>query len=113
MSDHSLMNPRHLRKEIADLEFQLIPELERLVDRTHDDVRRIIDEHLAPQYNDESNDTVTLTRAQVSDIIQTLSTINMNSWRYAHAEKFALKVYRNLQKDRRWIIGSKLKFLKK
>lgn len=110
MSYHSLMNPDHIRSEIKDLEETLIPQNEALAKRVEEDVDRILD-YFRPTYN--AGEPTTLTTEQVQDIIVSLSNVQINRWRYYHAEKFALKVYKALLTDRRWIIGSKLRFLSK
>lgn len=110
MSDHSLMNPDHLRKEIYDLETTLIPDLEQLEHEMRTAADRII-AYVAPTQN--AGQPTTLTTEQVSDLIDTMAKVRLHSWKYAHAEIFAVKVYKNLLNDRRWIIGSKLRFLRK
>lgn len=110
MSDYSLMNPDHIRSEISDLEQDLIPEGEALAQRVHEDIDRIFG-YLRSTHNE--GEPTTLTTEQVKDVIETLANIDLKRYKYYQAEKFAVRVYKNLLTDRRWIIGSKLRFLSK
>lgn len=110
MSDYSLMNPDHLKSELHDLETNLVPADLQLATELTQDYARIID-YVKDTHNRGEN--TTLTHAEVSDLIGVLAKFNQNSWRYANGHKFAIRVYKKLMQDRRWIIGSKLRFLKK
>jgi hypothetical protein len=112
MSDYSLMNPDHLRKEIHDIEHELVPQTEQFAEKVSADIDRIRG-YVADQYNDVTNDQIVLTREQVQDVLRTLAEIDMYRWRYFRPHQFALKVYKNLLKDRRYFIAAKyLRFLK-
>ncbi len=111
MSDYSLMNPDHLKKEIRDIELYVIPTSCKAAQLVCEDADRIID-YCRDTYN--NGEPTTLSVAQVSDLIQTLSRHRLDTFvHYANPETFTLKVYNQLLKDRRWFIGSKLRFLAK
>lgn len=110
MSDTSLMNPDHLKSELRDLENELIPETEKLAREFHEDYNRIID-YVKDTHN--RKESTTLTHEQVADLIRTLAKFDQNTWRFSNSHKFDVRVYKKLMTDRRWIIGSKLRFLKK
>lgn len=113
MSDHSLMNPDHIRKELNDLETYLIPKAKEEETQIREDQDRII-AYFSDEFNDINNDTVTLTREQASDLIQTLSRHSHLTYVYFSShEEFHARVYRVLMQDRRWRFASKLKFLRK
>lgn len=106
---YSLMNPVHLRKEIADLENEVIPENQKKAQELNESIR----EAYAILDNQAGNETITLTATEVKKIVETLATAQINTWRFYRTHEFAVRVYKNLLKDRRWIIGSKLRFLQK
>lgn len=111
MSDHSLMNPDHLRKEIRDMETELLPEAEKYSAKIHDDLDRIR-EHVRAQF-DNGDELIILSREQVTDILRVVADVDLNRWRYTSPRQFAIRVYRNLLQDRRWYIAAKyLRFLK-
>jgi hypothetical protein len=112
MSDYSLMNPDHLRNEIRDMETETLPNSVQYSAKLHDDLDRIR-EHFADQYN-AGNDHIILTREQVADVLRVVADVDLNRWRYTSPREFALRVYKNLLKDRRWYIAAKyLRFLQK
>lgn len=113
MSDYSLMNPDHLKSEIKDIETELIPELKKLADEVNEDCDRIFG-YIKVQFDDESNDTIVLTREQTADLAKVLGKVQFNRFRYFHHHEFILKVYKHLLSDRRWFTAAKyLKFLQK
>ena len=109
MSDISLMNPEHLQKEIADLQ-GMLSETKALANEVHTDIDRIFD---LIQDSHHDGQPTTLSYAQVNDLIEVLAHVDANRWRYFQDIEFTLRIYKLLQKDRRWLIGSKLSFLKK
>lgn len=109
MEDTSLMNPGHLKSEINDTEeliAQLSEERTQMKERGRQIIRYMTDTH-------NRGESSTLTHEQVSELIGFLSDYNLLAFRFAESRKFTLKVYKRLLKDRRWIVGSKLRFLKK
>jgi hypothetical protein len=111
MSDHSLMNPDHLRSEIRDLENELIPQGEKLQAEMTEKCDRIFE--MIRDRHFEGEDT-TFSSDEVFDIIRVLSDFKFHSYRYTRSDKFLLRVLKHLLKDRRYFIAAKyLKFLKK
>lgn len=110
MSDYTLMNPAYINKEIDDLEQLLVPQGEALEKKLHEDIDRIIN-YFRETYN--AGEPTTLTTDQVRDVIVTLSNIDMKLYHFSTWHKHALRVYKLLKTDKRWIIGSKLRFLQK
>lgn len=110
MSDYSLMNPDHLKKEIHVMK-ELIREDEAKVCDLEKDYDRIID--MVRESHDSGQDTV-LTPKQTRDLIETLTKFNHHIHTTSSQRKFYVRVYESLQKDRRWFIAAKyLKFLQK
>lgn len=109
--DSSLMNPDHLEREIRDLEECTIPKADEAYVNSFDDLNRFID-IIRTQYDDRSNETITLPRSVIGDVIGMLSDRRQTAYVTKEMEKFHLRVLKHLKSDRRWIIGSKLKFLK-
>lgn len=109
MEDTSLMNPDHLNSEIKDLETVLIPNLASKRLELNEAYDRII-EYVKDTHN-RGEDT-TLTHEQVAYLIRTLSEYKFE-FNHTIGWEFTLKVYNALKRDRRWIVGSKLRFLKK
>jgi hypothetical protein len=108
MEDTSLMNPHHLKGEIKDVEELIVEKREERLDLLE---RRKKFFAIVSETHDNGRDT-TLTHAQVADLIQTLAAYDQVAYRYVRLYEFDLKVYRALTKDRRWFIGSRLRFLK-
>lgn len=111
MGDHSLMNPSYVLQEIHDMELLTEKDAEFSAEISADLDR--LREHFADQYNDETNDKIVLDREQVADVLRFLGKIDVNRYRYTHHRPFIIRVYKTLMKDRRWIVGSRLRFLKK
>lgn len=110
MEDTSLMNPEHLKSELLYLETEAIPAGKKLAKELKKDFRRILG-YVSETHN--RGESTTLTRDQVTDLIQTLAKYDNNTWKYYRKHEFDARVYRQLMKDRRWFIGSRLRFLKK
>ncbi len=107
MRDVSLMNPAFLRKEMHDLEMKLIPEgvgqaaeVQTRIDRAYDIFRSF-----------DNADSYELTDGERTEIIHALAAAEVRLYNYTTWHEHALRSYRILLKDRRWIIASKLKFL--
>jgi len=105
--DYSLMNPVYLRGEIHDLD-EMIKSDQEFSDTVHTRIQNLFDT-LPNWYGIEQ---ITLTPDQMTEIVQVLAMLDMNRWRYTQPHKFALKMYRQLLTDRRWIIATKFNILK-
>ena len=109
MEDTSLMNPDNLKREIKDvkqLASNVAKERADLKGKRDKIVGYIVETH-------NRGESSTLTHEQVSELIQLLSAYDMVAFRFVRKYEFILRVYRALMKDRRWFIGSRLRFLKK
>src|SRR6266403_479877 len=101
MEDTSLMNPDHLKSEIKDLEKLVADISEERIDLK--EKRNKIIGYIAETHNRGENST--LTREQVTELIQLLSAYDQVTFSFEYLYKFQLKVYKHLMRDRRWIVG--------
>lgn len=105
----SLMNPDHLIDEIKSTK-KFIAFAEEEAEALHLEIKKVRKYF----YNEEGNnlETIVLTPEQKDDVILLLNQLDRGTYVPAWQEKFYVRVLENLRKDRRWKIGSKLKFLK-
>lgn len=109
MSDHSLMNPDHLKKEMVDTN-ELIPKIKA---EAKNDIARI--EKIRNYVRDTHNagESTTLTHQQVSELLELLGSLEMDRRSAGSKDEFYLRVCQELWKDRCWFIGSLFTFLRR
>lgn len=106
MSDHSLMNPDFLKKELEDCT-TLYAETETFVRELEISTERITDILLNARH-DQSNGNITLTADQVSEIAMFVGTVEIYKYRFTSPRQVMISHYKQLLKDRRYRIATKL-----
>jgi hypothetical protein len=104
MSDHSLMNPAFLKKELADTT-ELLAETETFARELEIDIDRAMTYFVNAPRTEEN---LTLTSEEANEIVQLLARMNLYKYRLTSPRKVAVSQYTQLLKDRRYAIASKL-----
>jgi aconitase B len=105
MSDHSLMNPDFLKKELED-STELLATAETFVREMEIDIDRITD-YLIHAPRGYSN-SVTLTSEQAREIAVFLGALSINKHRMISPRKVMISHYKQLLQDRRYRIATRL-----
>lgn len=105
MSDHSLMNPDFLKKELSDCT-ELYAETQTFVRELDIDANRIGDIiRNAPRGYSNS---ITLSSSQAREIAEYIVMIQIHKYRMTVARKTMISQYKQLLNDRRYRIATKL-----
>ena len=107
MSDYSLMNLDVLKKDI-ELQTAYIIEEGNRFSKIHNDTELII-QLVSDQYNDRGNDTVTLTREEVSAMLKAVGRIRLETHTLRHLSATTLYQFEDLQKNPWFKIASKIR----
>lgn len=107
MSDHSLMNPEFLRKELEDC-VTLYAEDQMFVRELDISINNIFDMLVLEELASSNHEIVKLTRAQTSEIIRVLSDVQLHKYKFTSARKVAINQYKRLLQDRRYRIATRL-----
>ena len=107
MSDHSLMNPEFLKKELADSE-TLYAEDQTFVRELDISINTIFDFLVLEELASSNHEIVTLTRAQTSEIIRVLADIQCHENKFTSARRVLISQYKQLLQDRRYRIATRI-----
>jgi hypothetical protein len=106
MSDHSLMNPDFLKKEIADCT-ELLTDSEKFMQELDLDINRLTN-HLINARRHATSTEVALSHDETREIAEFLGKISVYKYRMTSGRQVAISQYKQLLKDRRYRIATKL-----
>lgn len=107
MSDHSLMNPDFLKKEIDD-SIELLAEAETFNREFSIAYDEIVDVIQNLELADKRRETYPLTKDQAMMIVRTLAKVKLNEYVFLSPRKVKISQYKQLLKDRRYRIATRL-----
>ena len=107
MSDYSLMNLDILRQDIELQTAYTIEERNRFSKILND--TELITQLVADQFNDRGNDTVTLTREEVSAVLQAVGRIRLETRTLRHLSGTTIYQFEELQKNPWFRTASKIR----
>lgn len=112
MSDHSLMNPNFLQKELNDAS-ELYARDQTFTRELQIDLDRIRD-YFIQEIDPKAPDVYTISSPQMRDIMEVIGRIHVNKYRLTSGREVAMSQYKQLLQDRRYRIATAiLNFFKK